>query len=153
MTTITLPARAFARVIVSVSLATCTLLANAAPASLALFGTQLKGASRTELRQTLIKAGLRPQRVDSSYFCDEYGVNGKLKGASLLTVCYTEGDNRFASAQYTFPGFMNMQLVQRVWKTQPFGGFVGDGTSPSRMIRSFLRSGLVVGIAERRACV
>ncbi|MGE0106501.1 MAG: hypothetical protein AB7S53_05965 [Thiomonas sp.] len=117
MPTLYVSARDFARVIVSVSLATCTLLAHAAPASLALFGTQLKGASRTELRQTLTKAGLRPQRVDSSYFCDEYGVNGKLKGASILTVCYTEGDNRFASAQYTFPGFMNMQLVQRVIET------------------------------------
>ena len=117
MTSHSLSALRFTQIIVSVSLAACTAIAHAAPASLALFGTPLKGASRTELRQTLIKAGLSPRRVDSSYFCDEYAVNGKLKGASQLTLCYTEGDNRFASAEYTFPGFMDMQLVQRVIDT------------------------------------
>ena len=44
---------------------------------------------------------------------------------------------------------------QRVWKRQPAGGFTGDGTSPSRMIRcrcsrSF---GVETGTAESRAIV
>lgn len=88
-----------------------------AATSLALFGTPLKGAARSDLRQVLIKAGLSAQRVDDHYFCDEYGVNGQLKGASRLTVCYTENDDRFASAEYTFPAFMDTQLVQRVIDT------------------------------------
>ncbi len=87
--------------------------ASAAP-PLALFGTPLKGATRAELRQTLAKAGFSAQRVDDGYFCDQYGVDGQLKGATQLTVCYTENSNRFASAEYTFPGFMDTQLVQRV---------------------------------------
>lgn len=107
----------FGQIILAVLLATSALFAQAAPAALALFGTPLKDASRSELRQALIKAGLSPRRVDSSYFCDEYGVNGKLKGASQLTVCYTENDNHFASAEYTFPAFMDTQLVQKVIDT------------------------------------
>ncbi|OIR07905.1 hypothetical protein GALL_97680 [mine drainage metagenome] len=86
----------------------------AASAPLALFGTPLKGATRSELRQTLSKAGFSAQRVDDGYFCDQYSVDGQLKGATQLTVCYTENTNRFASAEYTFPGFMDTQLVQRV---------------------------------------
>jgi hypothetical protein len=81
---------------------------------LSLFGMPLKGASRDALRQALVKAGLTPTRVDNSYFCDLYDPNGQLKGADKLTVCYTEDDNAFASAEYTFPAFMDTALVQRV---------------------------------------
>ena len=93
-----------------------TGMAHAA-APLALFGTPLHSASRAELRQTLEKAGLAPQRVQDGYFCDEYGVNGQLKGASQLTVCYTDGDERFAIAEYTFESFMDMQQVNKVIDT------------------------------------
>ena len=99
-------------------LVTAALTATAhAAAPLALFGTPLKGATRSELRQVLSNAGLSAQRVDDHYFCDKYGVNGQLKGASQLMVCYTEDTDRFAVAEYTFPAFMDTQLVQRVIDT------------------------------------
>ncbi|MDY0328863.1 MAG: hypothetical protein RBR52_00015 [Thiomonas sp.] len=85
-----------------------------AQAPLSLFGAPLKGASRDTLRAALLKAGLTPTRVDNNYFCDQYDVSGKLKGATQLTVCYTEDDNTFASAEYTFPAFMDTGLVKRV---------------------------------------
>lgn len=84
---------------------------------LALFGTPLKGASRDVLRQTLAKSGLTPTRVDNSYYCDEYDTNDVLRGATKLTVCYTEDNNSFASAEYTFPAFMDTGLVKRVIDT------------------------------------
>jgi len=84
---------------------------------LALFGTPLKGASRAVLRQTLVKAGLTPTRVDDSYYCDQYDTNDVLKGATKLSVCYTEDDNTFAVAEYTFPAFMDTGLVKRVIDT------------------------------------
>jgi len=41
----------------------------------------------------------------------------------------------------------------RVWKRHPGGGAAGLGTSPWRTIRSRLRSGSGIGIAERSAWV
>lgn len=82
--------------------------------ALMLFGMPLKGATRTELRATLQKAGLQPDRVSDRYFCDEYGVNGQIKGANKLTVCYTDDNNTFAEATYRFPAFMDTGLVKRV---------------------------------------
>lgn len=90
--------------------------AEAATAPLTLFGVPLQGATRTQLRQALSKAGLSPIRVDEHYFCDKYAVRGQLAGASQLEVCYTQGD-RFALAEYTFPGFMDTALVKRVIDT------------------------------------
>lgn len=84
---------------------------------LALFGTPLKGATRAELRQALPKAGLTPTRVDDGYFCDTYQTDGVPQGASQLTVCYTEDNNAFASAEYTFTAFMDTGLVKRVIDT------------------------------------
>ena len=95
--------------------ATASMAASAqgATAPLTLFGTHLQGATRTELRLALNKAGLSPIRVDGRYFCDSYAVHGQLAGASQLEVCYTLG-NHFALAQYTFPGSMDTALVKRV---------------------------------------
>ncbi len=107
----------FRNALVPLALAIATALAvHSAHAAepLSLFGTPLKGASRDTLRQTLIKAGLTPTRVDNNYFCDLYDTNGQLKGATKLTVYYTEDDSTFASAEYTFPAFMDTTLVQRV---------------------------------------
>lgn len=101
----------------AIALATgAAVIAHSAHAAepLSLFGTPLKGASRDALRAALAKAGLTPTRVDNSYFCDLYDTNDQLKGATKLTVCYTEDNNTFASAEYTFPAFMDTQLVQRV---------------------------------------
>lgn len=97
----------------------CTAIVPLSPAahaadSLTLFGTPLKGASRTVLRAALAKSGLNPTRVDNGYFCDEYGVNGQLQGATKLSVCYTEDNDRFASATYVFPAFVDASKVKQV---------------------------------------
>lgn len=49
----------------------------------------------------------------------------------------------------------SIAIGQRVWKTQPGGGRNGDGTSPTRMMRSRVRSisGSVIGTAESSARV
>ena len=101
----------------AIALATGTaIIAHSAHAAepLSLFGAPLKGANRDALRAALAKAGLTPTRVDNSYFCDLYDTNSQLKGATKLTVCYTEDNDTFASAEYTFPAFMDTGLVQRV---------------------------------------
>jgi hypothetical protein len=87
------------------------------PSPLSLFGTPLKGASRASLRQALTQAGLVPTRVDDAYYCDLYSTNGVPEGSTELQVCYTEDDNTFASARYTFPAFMDTGLVKRVVET------------------------------------
>src|SRR5690625_2398649 len=40
-----------------------------------------------------------------------------------------------------------------VWKRHPFGGSIGEGTSPFKMIRSFLTSGSGIGMADKSAFV
>ena len=42
---------------------------------------------------------------------------------------------------------------QRLAKRQPGGGSMGEGTSPSRMMRSFLAAGSTDGMADSSACV
>ena len=42
---------------------------------------------------------------------------------------------------------------QRGWKTQPLGGFAGDGTSPLSTMRRLVAVGSGTGTAERSACV
>jgi len=85
-----------------------------AGAPLELFGVKLHNASRDTLRIAVKKAGLIPERVDSHYFCDKYDVNGQLKGAKILHLCYTSDTNSFAYAEYTFPAFMDTALVSSV---------------------------------------
>src|SRR6476646_5682474 len=41
----------------------------------------------------------------------------------------------------------------RGWKTQPDGGFAGDGTSPVSTTRDFLTVGSATGTADNSACV
>lgn len=89
-------------------------LAAHAATPLTLFGVKLHSADRATLRAAVKKAGLAPERVDSRYYCDKYGVNGQLKGAKTLYLCYTAHHNRFAYAQYVFPAFMDTGLVSRV---------------------------------------
>src|SRR5690606_7299605 len=48
---------------------------------------------------------------------------------------------------------MALAYGQRVWKAQPDGGLAGFGTSPPRMMRSRLTSGLVDGTADKSASV
>lgn len=81
---------------------------------LSLYGHPLKGAIRTQLREALLKAGLKPTRVDDQYFCDLYAVSHQIRGATELSVCYTEDKNTFATATYTFPSFVDPGQVRGV---------------------------------------
>jgi hypothetical protein len=91
--------------------------ASSVGSPLSLFGTPLKGATRAVLRQTLQQAGLTPTRIDDNYYCDLYKTNGVPANSTELQVCYTEDNDAFASAQYTYPSFMDVNLVQRVVDT------------------------------------
>ena len=48
---------------------------------------------------------------------------------------------------------LSKTLLQRVWKRQPAGGFIGLGTSPCRMMRVVLVSFSTWGNADSRASV
>jgi len=81
---------------------------------LELFGVALKGATRDQLRPAFKKNGLRVTREDNSYWVDTYNAEGVLDGASELQAGYVSASGKFAYAQYTFPGFMDTQLVGKV---------------------------------------
>lgn len=84
--------------------------------SVELFGTLLKGATRDQLRTAFKAGGLQPERVDDSYWIDLYKANGVLDEASSFKAGYTQANNTFAFAQYTFNAFMDTALVTRVAK-------------------------------------
>lgn len=86
----------------------------AEPKSLELFGVTLKNAQRDHLRQAFKQNGLKATREDSSYWVDTYNAEGILDGATQFQAGYTSSDGKFAYAQYTFPGFMDTQLVGKV---------------------------------------
>jgi len=46
-----------------------------------------------------------------------------------------------------------MAKGQRGWKWQPAGGLIGEGTSPERIISSWVMSGWLGRAAEKRALV
>ena len=81
-----------------------------------LFGIPLKNASRSQLREALSQAGIRPTRVEDGYWVDIYDPKGILDEATELTVGYVGATNRFASATYTFQSFMDIDQVRRVLK-------------------------------------
>jgi hypothetical protein len=81
--------------------------------SLNIYGLNLKGAKRPAVEKILSKHGFNPIRVGSKYFCDKYGINGQIKGAKQLYVCFTS-NNTFAYAEYIFPSFINPALVTHV---------------------------------------
>lgn len=81
---------------------------------LELFGVSLKGATREQLRQAFKQNGLRATREEDRYWVDLYDAQAVLDGASEFTAGYVGASGKFAFAQYTFPGFMDTQLVTKV---------------------------------------
>jgi hypothetical protein len=79
-----------------------------------LFGVPLKGQTRTQLRQVFKAHGMTPTREDESYWYDEYDPHSILKGASEFGVGYVSATQRFALAEYTFPGSSDAELVTRI---------------------------------------
>lgn len=101
-------------------IATATTVFSALPAIAAdqklleLFGVTLKGANRNQLRQALKQNDLRVKREDYAYWVDTYDAQGILEGASDFQAGYVSATGKFAYAQYTFPSFMDTQLVGKV---------------------------------------
>lgn len=91
---------------------TATSIAHAADVS--FFGTPLKDAERSALRQELNKGGVQATREDNNYWCDQYNAKAALEGAEDLTVCYEIKTQRFASATYKFPAFVDPGKVREV---------------------------------------
>jgi hypothetical protein len=79
-----------------------------------LFGVPLKGQTRTQLRQVFKAHGMTPTREDKSYWYDDYDPHSLLKGASKFSVGYVHATQRFALAEYTFPGSEDTELVARI---------------------------------------
>ena len=79
-----------------------------------LFGVPLRGQTRTQLRQVVKAHGMTPTREDESYWYDQYDPGSVLKGANKFSVGYVHATQRFALAEYTFPGFADTELVARV---------------------------------------
>lgn len=82
--------------------------------TLELFGVPLKGATRDQLRQAFKQNGLSATREENNYWADTYNAQGVLDGASDFQAGYVAATGTFAYARYTFPGFMNTQLVGKV---------------------------------------
>lgn len=83
-------------------------------ADVSFFGTPLKDAERGALRQAINKGGVQATREDNNYWCDQYDAKAALEGAEDLTVCYEIKTQRFASATYKFPAFVDAGKVREV---------------------------------------
>lgn len=98
----------------------CLLGASASPCiaakspNLELFGHTLQGAQRDALRATFKQHGMREIRLGNRHSHDVYDATAVLDGASQFQVGYVPASQQFAFAQYTFPGFMKMELVGHV---------------------------------------
>lgn len=93
---------------------TASRAGGAAEQKLSLFGIALKDVKRDDFRAACKQAGCTPVREDNAYWVDVFNVNGNLKGASALNVGFVKETDTFAFAEYTFKGFMDTQLVERV---------------------------------------
>lgn len=90
------------------------IAAESKPRKLELFGVALKDASRDQLRQVFKQNGMRAIREEKKYWVDIYDATGVLEGASQFQAGYVAATDKFAYAQYTFPAFMDTQLVGKV---------------------------------------
>jgi TPR repeat protein len=91
-----------------------TLAGNGQKKRLELFGQNLKGATRDQLRGIFKQNGLQATREEDSYWVDTYQAEGVLEGANEFHAGYVAASGKFAFAEYTFPGFMDLQLVGKV---------------------------------------
>lgn len=88
--------------------------ATAAGTAPELFGVSLKGATRASMRPALVAGGLKAKREDDRYWVDVYDATGVLESASEFMAGYVAATGGFAYAEYTFPAFMDTELVGKV---------------------------------------
>lgn len=80
-----------------------------------LFGVKLKSATREELHQALLKAGLTVSRgYESADWTDCYDVNGKFTDAKQLVSTFDDSTGEFVRAFYYFAGPRTAEDVQRI---------------------------------------
>lgn len=95
-------------------LVVCSLVASVpAIAAPQLFNTELKGATRDQIRLVLQNTDVKAVREDNNYWIDKYNSNGVLQGATELNFGYTS-NGKFAFAEYKFPVFMDSGKVVEV---------------------------------------
>jgi hypothetical protein len=89
-----------------------TSLARLSPKT-KLFGVTIRNISRADLRAVIKKQGAADKSEDDNKWGDSYASETILSGSSVLSVRYTN-DDHFSIATYTFPGFMDTELVVKV---------------------------------------
>lgn len=85
-----------------------------ASAPMALFGVNLKGATRAELRAALASGGLQPTREDDQYWVDLYDAQGVLRGATAFGAWYVAATGKFAFASYDFDDESSDEQLSRL---------------------------------------
>ena len=83
--------------------------------ALELYGIQLESASRDELRAAVKQAGaLVIQEAGEADWFDVYDSSAIVEGSSKLFLGFVREDQRFAFAEYEFPGLNAAHLVNRL---------------------------------------
>ena len=78
-----------------------------------LFNTELKGATRDQIRSVLKNTDVKAGREDNNYWIDKYNSNGVLQGATDLNFGYSS-NGKFAFAEYKFPAFVDSGKIIEV---------------------------------------
>ena len=78
-----------------------------------LFNTELKGATRDQIRSVLKNTDVKAVREDNNYWIDKYNSNGVLQGATDLNFGYSS-NGKFAFAEYKFPAFVDSGKIIEV---------------------------------------
>ena len=82
-------------------------------AALELFGVTLESATRDELRAAVTQAGLvLTSESGEDRWYDLYDSSGALEGSSRFYLGFVKRDQRFAFAEYEFPGLQRKQLLR-----------------------------------------
>lgn len=82
-------------------------------AALELFGVTLESATRDELRAAVTQAGLvLTSEGGEDRWYDLYDSSAALEGSSRFYLGFVKQDQRFAFAEYEFPGLQRKQLLR-----------------------------------------
>lgn len=80
-----------------------------------LFGVNLAQATRDQLRNAVKNAGVKLVRqAGDDTFYDVYESAEILHGSNRLYLGFVKGDNRFAFAEYEFPGLQQPEMQRRL---------------------------------------
>lgn len=98
-----------------VLLTVCLIMLARPAAALELFGVQLESTVRDQLREAAKNAGLVLIREggEESWF-DLYDSSEALAGSRRLYLGFVKKDQRFAFAEYEFPGLQHKRILQNL---------------------------------------